>query len=118
MLDMQRNQGEPRRWMDPYERIATIIWLRYEIDCEDFDRKQPGIARHDEWIPVGDGRTESVRFARKRLASAWEEIDRNGIHRESAKEIKKRVERFSFEKAKEALADLLPTQGPSAESKE
>lgn len=46
---------------------AFLLFLRFEVACEEFDRTLPGFFfRDDSWIPMGAGRSESIRFARER----------------------------------------------------
>lgn len=91
-------------------RIALIIWLRYEIDCEEYDRKQPGVWKHSEWIPIFDGRvdgaTNSRAFARRRKVKAHEELRISSIPIELKTE-REYAARLPFEEAKELLAHLL-----------
>lgn len=94
-------------WMDPFERVARIIWLRYEVEIEEYDRTLPGVERYGEWIPVNEGRTESLRFARLRKENANREIERSGITPEASEEVRRWASKLSYEKAKEYLADLL-----------
>lgn len=97
---------------DPLDRTSLIECLRYEIDCEDYDRTLPGVwLRPGEWMPVNDGRvagrTLSLRFARQRR----EELDLKLRMLEIPKEVWEPAQRYaqglSYTKAIETLAALL-----------
>lgn len=103
--------------MDPFERIARIIWLQYEVEIEEYDRTLLGVERHGEWIPVNKGRAESLRFARQRKEAARREAEQSGIEPESSDEFRRWASGLSFEKAKEYLADLLATPSPGGNEK-
>lgn len=45
------HEGRPRQPWDHLERTALIEWLRFHVDCENYDRLLPGNWKHGEWLP-------------------------------------------------------------------
>ena len=92
---------------------AMIVWLRFEIDCEEFDRSLPGalaeLDRGSTWVPRGDVMGESRRYARKR--AELRDIEGDQIFHSAEltltkagwEEAKVSIQRMTFEDQKETL---------------
>lgn len=94
----------------PYDTTSLYLWLRYAIDCEEYDRTQPCIQRHGEWIPIdnglANGRTNSVAFARQQKSIVIDELRSLGVPPEVWSPVKRYTENLSLEEAKRELAYL------------
>lgn len=67
--------------LDSDYREMFIIWLRYTIDCDAFDRTLPGFdVGYGEWYPAGDMKTSRL-YAKSRRDQALEELRRCGYDR-------------------------------------
>lgn len=102
-----------------FDTTSLYLWLRYAIDCEEYDRTQPCIQRHGEWIPIdngrGNGRTNSVAFARQQKSSVTAELRRLGVPPEVWSPVKRYTETLSLEEAKQELAYLRGVLGVNRE---
>lgn len=98
-----------------HDRVSLIVWLRFNIDCEEYDRRLPGIERYGEWIPVNDGRidgaTLSRQFARLRRTDALNELIRLEIPREIWSPAMAYVNRLSHDGCVELLKSLQSRRG-------
>lgn len=97
--------------MNSHYRQALIIWLRFFVDTEEYDRTLPGIERHGEWIPINDGARASREFCRLRKIAALSELRSAGIPMEVSAEAKGYIDRISLESARRELADLMHKNG-------
>lgn len=114
MSDRELN-GEPRT-LSPVERIAFIIWLRYTVTTEAFDRKLPGAWRHGEWIPFDP--TSSRVFARPYLKIAEREIQDHNLQAITisradlvidaalVKRVREEISRMTYDRQREELVRL------------
>ena len=93
-----------------FDTTSLYLWLRYAIDCEEYDRTQPCIQRHGEWIPIDNGlahgRTNSLTFARQQKSSVTAELRRLGVSPEVWSPVKRYTETLSLDEAKQELAYL------------
>ena len=95
--------------MSDYE-IAFLQWLKYFVDTEIFDRRQPGhMSEHGEWIPVGEGYRLSVRSATKKRNECLGLLE--GLDRDLVRAARREAERVPFERAIEILRRPIDDRG-------
>lgn len=102
--------GRPLDPLESLPRDALIEWLRFEIECETFDRAIPGFwlpNARDEWMPY-DGAL-SRRFAREKRLDAEAKLRSVGYSLDMWTEARRYAAGLSFERQKELLAHLLAT---------
>lgn len=94
--------------MTENDRLARIIWLRYYVDTEEFDRTLPGrMSQHGGWLVHPGQRGESYAFAHRCCQAAREECERNGLSRFSDAPLRASLTRLSHERQLEELETLL-----------
>lgn len=91
---------------------ALIVWLRFEVECEDFDRQLPGFwwrgdPSSDEWLPHDMGLSRRYAYEKRRDAEA--ELRRLEIPRELSARAKAYAGSLSTKRAKRELDALLAT---------
>lgn len=81
-----------------------IAWLRFEVECEEYDRTLPGVwSKQGRWEPL-------PLFMADRLAHAQKARRRHGLLVSGRDHIRKQALRVSFEEAKSFLASI--SHGP------
>lgn len=90
--------------------VALIVWLRFEVECETFERQLPGFwfrgdPKLDAWIP--HDLALARRYAHEKKLDALAEIRRLEIPIELSNAAKKYAERCSFTKQKRELEGIL-----------
>lgn len=97
-------------WESDVPTVALIVWLRFEVECENFDRSLPGFwfkgdPKLDEWIPWD--LPLSRRFAHQKKLDALAEIRRLEIPVELSNRAKAYAGSLSTAKAKRELEGIL-----------
>lgn len=95
------------------ERMALIVWLRHDIQTEEFDRTLPGAFHRsvDEWMPAPWAIAESRGFAATSRRAAEQELAVLGISVEVSTWARDSIvrKRASLEGQRRELAALLET---------
>lgn len=97
-------------------KLAYIIWLRYEVECEAFDRTLPGVwwgrtpeerIKLDTWMPFGYVIDQSRRNAWKLRKAAESEIIENSITLEESLRAREAIKTLKHQAQYELLQELL-----------
>lgn len=110
MLDREYQGAFPK--MSDVERVARIIWLRYLIETEEFDRTLPGAWNHlapDEWMPYDMATSRSFSYRRSEIARR--ECDVNWISRSTWEPIRRSLDMWSLKRWRVELDALLRAKG-------
>lgn len=77
------------------DEIAFLQWLKYFVDTEIFDRRQPGYKSENlEWIPVGEGYILSTRNAAKKREEVMNNL--RGFDRDLVRKAMREAEKIPF----------------------
>lgn len=93
------------------QRELRIVWLRYVVRTEEYDRTLPGSwvdhpIRQIEWQLTLEARKRSYDFARRQRTKAEFDAASFGVSLSLSDEIRTWADRLDFERAKELLAWL------------
>lgn len=87
--------------------LALLLWLRYDVRCEAFDRTLPGApSRRDPdcWVPFD--RAAMLQRARIERSALNEEARRLGVAGERLQAAREASDRWSMSRKAEVLASL------------
>lgn len=97
------------------DRQATILWLRYYVDTELYDRSLPGaFFRPGEWMPYPEGRPASMRFAAKCMRDLKWRAAEARIPGDEMSRARNYVLGLSFDRQRAELAYLLGSDAQPA----
>lgn len=91
--------------------LARLAWLRYEVECERFDRTLPGRMSQepftgDAWIPHPAFHPEMNQHARERAAVRGLFLYRKAVPGSDSEAARREVQRMSFAEQERYLAFL------------
>lgn len=95
---------------------AYIIWLRYEVECEAFDRRLPGVwwgrspeerAKLDTWMPFQTHIAQSRRNAMELRRKAVNELHIASVSLEESTKAHEAIKQLKHQAQYELLQELL-----------